>query len=184
MTRTEFLNGRTQALLSALLLTQEQRQVRGRGAPGPTLGFRAAHLERAPFWPQWSRVFPQLLSSSKDKRIGLGACDWVFPQKGGQVGSGSFLLTPGGQEVSRRPQGAARPLLRHNSEAKAKGPNAPPTSCLFFLLLFRATPAAYGGSQTRGRIRATAARLHHSHSYMGSEPRLRPTLQLVAMPDP
>ena len=28
-----------------------------------------------------------------------------------------------------------------------------------FILLFRATPAAYGGSQARGRIRATAARL-------------------------
>ena len=35
--------------------------------------------------------------------------------------------------------------------------------CLF--LLFRATPVAYGGSQARGRIGATAAGLHHSHSY-------------------
>ena len=30
--------------------------------------------------------------------------------------------------------------------------------------LFRAKPAAYEGSQTRGWIRATAAGLHHSHS--------------------
>ena len=32
----------------------------------------------------------------------------------------------------------------------------------FFFLLFRAAPTAYGGSQARGRIRATAAGLHHS----------------------
>ena len=48
---------------------------------------------------------------------------------------------------------------------------APPTrwaiinlTILFLFLLFRATPMAYGGSQTRGRIRAAAAGLHHSHS--------------------
>ena len=35
---------------------------------------------------------------------------------------------------------------------------------LFIYLLFRATPVAYGGSQARGRIGATAASLHHSHS--------------------
>ena len=48
---------------------------------------------------------------------------------------------------------------------------------LFFLfLLFRATPAAaYGGSQARGRIGATAVGLHHSHSNEGSEPYLQPT---------
>ena len=33
---------------------------------------------------------------------------------------------------------------------------------LFSFLLFRATPATYGGSQARGRIGATAADLHHS----------------------
>ena len=40
----------------------------------------------------------------------------------------------------------------------------------FFFALFRATPVAYGGSQARGRIPATAAGLHHSKA--GSEPRL------------
>ena len=50
--------------------------------------------------------------------------------------------------------------------------------------LFRAAPAAYGGSQARGRIRAVAADLSHSHSNIGSEPRLQPTPQLMAMPDP
>ena len=36
--------------------------------------------------------------------------------------------------------------------------------------LFRATPAAYGSSQARGRIRAIAASLHHSHSNSRSKP--------------
>ena len=39
--------------------------------------------------------------------------------------------------------------------------------------LFRATPAAYGGSQARGRVGAVAAGLCHSNK--GSEPHLRPT---------
>ena len=42
---------------------------------------------------------------------------------------------------------------------------------LFFFFwsfcLFRATPAAYGGSQTRGRIGAVAAGLRHSHGNSG-----------------
>jgi len=39
---------------------------------------------------------------------------------------------------------------------------------LFFLCLFRAAPTAHGGSQARGRIRATAASLPPSHSNTGS----------------
>ena len=54
----------------------------------------------------------------------------------------------------------------------------------FFFLLFRVVPGAYGGSQARGRNGATAAGLHHSHSNTGSKPRLRPTPQLTATPDP
>ena len=49
---------------------------------------------------------------------------------------------------------------------------------------FRAASAACGGSQARGRIRAVAAGLHHSHSNSGSEPSLRLTPQLTATPDP
>ena len=41
-----------------------------------------------------------------------------------------------------------------------------------FVWFFRATPASYGGSQARGRIRAIAAGLHQSHSNVGSKPRL------------
>ena len=56
----------------------------------------------------------------------------------------------------------------------------------FFFCLFAiswATPAAYGGSQARGRIRAVASGLRQSHSNSGSEPRLQPTPQLTATPD-
>ena len=35
---------------------------------------------------------------------------------------------------------------------------------LFCFLLFRATPAPYGGSQAQGQIGGTAASLHHSHA--------------------
>jgi len=38
----------------------------------------------------------------------------------------------------------------------------------FFNVFFRASPAAYGGSQARGPIGALAAGLHHSHSHAGS----------------
>ena len=52
--------------------------------------------------------------------------------------------------------------------------------CSFACLLFRAAPAAYEGSQARGPIRAAAAGPRHSHSNMGSEPRLQPTPQITA----
>ena len=55
---------------------------------------------------------------------------------------------------------------------------------LLIYLLFRAAPAAHGSSQARGQIGARAAGLHHRHSNTGSEPRLRPTPQLMAALDP
>ena len=48
----------------------------------------------------------------------------------------------------------------------------------FVFLSFRATLAAYEGSQARGQVGAVAAGLHHSHSSTGSEPCLWPTPQL------
>ena len=50
--------------------------------------------------------------------------------------------------------------------------------------LFRAAPAACGGSQARGLIRAVANSLRHSHSHTRSEPRLRPTPQLMVTLEP
>ena len=60
------------------------------------------------------------------------------------------------------------------------------TSLLFIYLFlhFRAAPATYGGSQSRGLIEATAASLHDSHSNTRSEPHLRSRPQLTATPDP
>ena len=55
---------------------------------------------------------------------------------------------------------------------------------IFYFLLFRAAPAAYGDSQARGPIGAVAAGLCHSHGNAGYQPRLRPTPQLTATPDP
>ena len=57
----------------------------------------------------------------------------------------------------------------------------------FFLLLLvfcllKTALEAYGGSQARGRIRAVAVSLCHSH--MRSEPCLWPIPQLIAMLDP
>ena len=54
----------------------------------------------------------------------------------------------------------------------------------FFFGFFRSAPLASGSSQARGQIRAAAVILHHSHSNLGSEPHLRPTLQLRETPDP
>ena len=48
--------------------------------------------------------------------------------------------------------------------------------------LFRAIPAAYGGSQARSLIRATAAALRQSHSNARSEQCQQPTPQLMATP--
>ena len=50
---------------------------------------------------------------------------------------------------------------------------------LSFFLLFRASLAAYGGSQARGQIGAIAAGLQHSYSNTRSRLRLRPTPQLT-----
>ena len=43
---------------------------------------------------------------------------------------------------------------------------------------------AYGDSQARDLLRATAAGLRHSHSHARSELRLRPIPQLTVTPDP
>ena len=58
-------------------------------------------------------------------------------------------------------------------------------TCFFcFVLFFKAGLAAYGSFQARGPVRAAVASLHDSHSNVGTEPRLWPTPQLTAMPDP
>ena len=58
------------------------------------------------------------------------------------------------------------------------------TAFLFSFFLFQTAPLAYGSSQARGRIRAAAASLYHSHSNTGSELCLRLIPQRMAMLDP
>ena len=55
---------------------------------------------------------------------------------------------------------------------------------LFVFCFYRAAAMAYGGFQARGLMGATAAGLCQRHSNTGSEPRLQPTPQLKATPDP
>ena len=69
-----------------------------------------------------------------------------------------------------------------NSAAMNIGVHVSFSFCLFAISW--AAPVAYGDSQARGRIGAVAAGLHQSHSNAGSKPRLRPTPQLMATPDP
>ena len=56
--------------------------------------------------------------------------------------------------------------------------------CARMHVLFRAAPVAYGGTQARGQIAATAAGLQHSRSNAGSKPYKQPVPQLTATPDP
>jgi len=55
---------------------------------------------------------------------------------------------------------------------------------LFFFFFFRTAPETHESSQAAGGESATTASLYHSHGNVGSKPRLRPTPQLRAMPDP
>ena len=54
----------------------------------------------------------------------------------------------------------------------------------FSFWLFRATPAAYGGSQARGQIGAVATSLRHSHSSARPRPCLRPNTTAHGKADP
>ena len=58
-------------------------------------------------------------------------------------------------------------LVKHSNTTKMNKKKK-----FFFFYPFGAAPAAYGGSQARGLIRAVATGLYHSHSNAGSELRL------------
>ena len=105
---------------------------------------------------------------------------WTSPQLKAVGGFSVFWLLPWhgkwkflGQDLNLHPQQLAEP------QQWQLNPLVPPgdsKSCNFlfvcFFLLSWAASAAYGGSQARGRIRATAADLHHSNA--GPEPHLQP----------
>ena len=56
-----------------------------------------------------------------------------------------------------------------NFEKDGKGARENIQDYFFFFFLFRAAPSAYGCSQARDLIRATAAGLQHSRSNAGSD---------------
>ena len=121
------------------------------------------------------RRHPSLTSDNTASVFNHGTCQWpevcwVPREHSGNIGK--ICIITAMRQSSRLPEGMAQRM-----------------ECFlffgfFFFLLFRATPTAYGSSRARGLIRATAVGLRHSHSYVGSEPRLRPTPQFMAMPDP
>ena len=98
----------------------------------------------------------------------------------------------GGYSAPHSHSGIEDPSIFHATKRQTprplkKGGTEDPRGYFFFFGLFafsRVTPVAYGGSQARGPIGAVAAGLHQSHGNTGSEPRLQPTPQLVATPDP
>ena len=75
-------------------------------------------------------------------------------------------------------------MKQHEIQARKPKSGGNTNDAVFFFCLFRAAPAAYGGSQARGQIGAIAGGLRHSHSNSGSEPCLRPKPQLTATLDP
>ena len=65
-------------------------------------------------------------------------------------------------------QGLGSSLLVQGREIRTFGQIHLLSLSLFFFFLFRATPAAYGSSQARGRMGAAAASHCHSHRNTGS----------------
>ena len=143
-----------------------------------------------------------VLSGGEVPSVGLGphthntaaqlSC-WVLPSwmcicrlltasqvQGGHLSAGAAVV-PG-----RAVKGPLSPWAHHFPLRRPPFAQAPeyPTVYLFIYLLFRAEPAAYGGSQAGGPIGATASGLCQSHSNLGSGPHLQPSPQLMAMLDP
>ena len=90
---------------------------------------------------------------------------------------GSWTLTVGCQGLSKvvLPIGSAVLDMVSTTKKMQEGCYSAETLQMpsdFCFLPFRAASVAYGGSQVRGPIGATAADLHHSHSHIRSEPRL------------
>uniref|UniRef100_A0A5G2R7F9 AP-2 complex subunit alpha n=1 Tax=Sus scrofa TaxID=9823 RepID=A0A5G2R7F9_PIG len=113
---------------------------------------------------------------TKAKIIGFGSAllEDVDPNPANFVGAG-IIHTKTSQigcllRLEPNLQAQVKPL-----EETAKYTPVVVLCCCFglgFFGLFRATAAASGGPQARGRIGATAAGLHHSHNHARSEPRL------------
>ena len=133
----------------------------------------------------------------RTQRVMTGSCVQALTRNPALQAFSSFLLVPLLVSVSSsalianqlpwvsRPTGGKQVCSSPHSQAHSLSRKAllHSTHCFFFCL-FRATPAAYGGSQARGLIQAVATGLHYSHSNARSKPHLQPTPQLSAVPDP
>ena len=99
--------------------------------------------------------------------------------KGSSIAAGVMLAETGSDLIA----GVGTPCAAKWPKTQNKSDLAQHLYLFLFCVFSRATPEAYGGSQTKGLIGAVAADLCQSHSNVGSEPRLQPTPQITAMPD-
>ena len=111
-----------------------------------------------------------------------------FPKSSLRAHTSTLYQAPDGRAVASpesrgRCSRASGPWVSWREEKRT---SSQPGLLLVGWLVFRATGAAYGSSQSqaRGQIRAIAAGLRNNHRNVGSEPHLQPTPQLMAAPDP
>ena len=141
----------------------------------PPLGSLSLHLQEPPgdLLAQLAQLHPW--------RRGVGICSLHvtlefntcrFSQEKSYLVSVHNILSPcnGNTHALWWPESEAWKYILRSGQREEEGTRGTPS--FFFFLLFRAASAAFGSSQARGRIQAAAAGLHHSHSNVGSEPRL------------
>ena len=152
---------------------------------------RREHRQNIP----WHKLYQCLLRSvfqgnknkSKNKQKGPNQTYKLLCNKGNRKQNKDNLQSAGEPLFWQRPLAALSLLIAINapfSQALFGWVFLKFFKNYFILLLFRATSAAYGGSQAWGGIRPAAAVLRHGHSNVGSEVHLWPTPQLTAALDP
>ena len=111
---------------------------------------------------KWKFLFTKLKQRNLPTVIPLGAFPWECVKR--------IKKFSGGSSSSPKPQKICADRFQKKKKVHSKSITKVINVLLFFLLFFspRATLAAYGGSQARDWIRATAARLRHSRSNVGS----------------
>ena len=157
-------------------------------------------MEQGPHpWPRrtstaTSRPFLQTQSHAEALGTGTSTCDFEKRYSSARGIASGVIPVCCARLVTDGPT-AARAVGRQGWQGglvgdNLRGPSPSPEEFFLFVFvvgcfyLLRAAPAAYGGSQARSQMGATAAGLHHSHSHPRSEPHLRPTPQLTATLDP
>ena len=113
--------------------------------------------------PPRKKSAPETRQQSQEGALLAAPAWWPGVRAGGRVPSGlSQHPCPGGHPGEQQ-DGATKPESTRQPDQLGSKHLILVFLCLFcFVFVFRAAPAAYGGSQARGRIRAAAASLHHS----------------------